>query len=283
MKNSGISWTHHTFNPWIGCTKISDGCDNCYAERDWDHKKGLVAWGSGKPRHRTGPANWQQPIRWDDACRRQGIRQRVFCASLADVFDPEVPDAWREDLFTLIKRTPNLDWLLLTKRVGLMAAFFRDFRDAQWPWPHVSLGTSIEIQGFNWRGTMLAAIPAARRFVSIEPMLNVVDIREYASSIQEVIVGGESGPHARLCPHPLAVREVRDQCMALGVRFCFKQWGDGFPWKTKLHNDAILAAGYDPTLPRGGRMLDSTIWVGEMRETASSELLKALHLDGGAR
>lgn len=278
MKNSGISWTHHTFNPWIGCTKISDGCDHCYAERDWDHRKGLVSWGSGKPRHRTGPANWQQPIRWDDACRRQGIRQRVFCASLADVFDPEVPDVWREDLFALIKRTPNLDWLLLTKRVGLMAAFFRDFRDAQWPWPHVSLGTSIESQGFNWRGTKLAAIPAARRFVSVEPMLGPIGDEMWIQAVHEVIVGGESGPESRSIK-PDWIRELRDNCMARGTGFCFKQWGDGYSRDIHSHQLHLLDAGYDPTLPRGGRMLDSTIWVGEMRETASQELLKALHME----
>jgi len=277
MKNSGISWTHHTFNPWIGCTKISEGCDYCYAERDWDHRKHLVTWGSGAPRHRTGAANWLQPIRWDDACRRLGTRQRVFCASLADVFDPIVPDAWREDLFTLIKRTPNLDWMLLTKRVGIMSAFFRDFKDPLWPWPHVALGVSIESQHWNWRGSALAEIPAARRFVSIEPMLGFIDIRWYASAVQEVIIGGESGPEARpIEPH--WVRSVCDQCMSLGVGFCFKQWGDGYSRATHSHQLHLLDAGYDPTLPRGGRMLDGGIWVGGMKETGKAELMKALHI-----
>lgn len=281
MKNSGISWTHHTFNPWIGCTKISDGCDHCYAERDWDHRKGLVTWGSGHKRHRTGPANWQQPIRWDDACRRQGIRQRVFCASLADVFDPEVPDAWREDLFTLIKRTPNLDWLLLTKRVAVMASFFQNFLDPQWPWPHVSLGASIESQAFNWRGVMLKQIPAARRFISIEPMIGPMYCKTWIRSVQEVIVGGESGPETRMVK-PDWIRSVRDQCMSASVSFCFKQWGDQNMGNIPRNLDELVAAGYDPTLPRGGRMLDSCVWVGEMKETASVELLKALHLDRGA-
>jgi protein gp37 len=282
MKNSGISWTHHTFNPWIGCTKISDGCDNCYAERDWDHRKGLVTWGCGHQRHRTRPANWLQPIRWDDACRRQGIRQRVFCASLADVFDPEVPDAWREDLFTLIKRTPNLDWLLLTKRIQRMASFFRDFRDSQWPWPHVSLGVTIESQGYNWRGAMLAEIPAARRFVSLEPLLGPVFCEPWIHEVHEVIIGGETGTDARII-NPDWIRAVRDYCVDTGTMFCFKQWGDGFERNSFAGMLQMMDAGYDATLPRGGRMLDSCVWVGEMRDTASKELLKALHLDGGAR
>jgi protein gp37 len=278
MKNSGISWTHHTFNPWIGCSKISAGCDNCYAERDWDHRKHLVKWGPGAPRHRTGPANWLQPIRWDDACRRAGIRQRVFCASLADVFDMDVPPFWREDLFTLIKRTPNLDWMLLTKRVENMARFFGEFRDAQWPWPHVALGVTIESYENSNRGNILSLIPAARRFVSIEPMLGDINCEEWLGSVDEVIVGGESGPHARTIPHPAWVRRIRDLCMAAGVSFCFKQWGDQNTGYVPSHLDELLKAGYDPTLPRGGRMLDSCIWVGEMRETASTELMKALHL-----
>lgn len=278
MKNSGISWTHHTFNPWIGCTKVSSGCDHCYAERDWDHRKGLVSWGSGQKRHRTGPANWLQPIRWDDACRRAGIRQRVFCASLADVFDPEVPDAWRDDLFQLIKRTPNLDWMLLTKREFEMANFFSNFRDRQWPWPHVALGVTIESYENSKRGNILSLMPAARRFVSIEPMLSDINCDGWIASVDEVIVGGESGPDARTIPQPIVVRRIRDLCMAYGVSFCFKQWGDQNTGYVPSHLDELLKAGYDPTLPRGGRMLDSTIWVGEMRETASAELMKALHM-----
>ena len=275
MKNSGISWTHHTFNPWIGCTKIREGCDHCYAERDWDHRRHLVKWGAGQPRHRTSPANWSQPIRWDDECRRQGKRERVFCASLADVFDPEVPQAWIDELFAVIKRTPNLDWMLLTKRVGLMGLFFKLFEDPAWPWPHVSLGVTIELQNHTFLGGALMEIPAARRFVSIEPMLGPVHCGLWINGVDEVIVGGESGPHARPM-HPDWVRSVRDECMSHGVSFCFKQWGDAFP---AVLQKEMTRAGYDPTLPRGGRMLDNTIWVGTgMEETGQAELLRALHL-----
>lgn len=144
-----IQWADSTFNPWIGCTKVGPGCDHCYAERDFDHRRHVVSWGAGQARKRTRPANWQLPVRWNaqpfyecmpcgwrgehpqhpadgglwtcPACGDIAVivaRRRVFCASLADVFDNEVDIAWLIDLFELIRNTPNLDWLLLTKRIG---------------------------------------------------------------------------------------------------------------------------------------------------------------------
>lgn len=132
-KNSKIEWTDHTFNPWEGCTKVSPGCQNCYAEAR-NHRFGLDNWGPGKKRRRTSAANWKLPLRWNneaakahersviDICEIGGgaamppRRPRVFCASLADWLDDEVPIAWLADLLNLIHDTPNLDWLLLTKR-----------------------------------------------------------------------------------------------------------------------------------------------------------------------
>ena len=115
-ENSGIEWTHHTFNPWIGCTKISPACDNCYAA-EWDKRyEGGAHWGPKAPRRRTAEKNWNMPLKWDKAAAKAGVRLRVFCASLADVFDNQVPQEWRDDLWALIHATPNLDWLLLTKR-----------------------------------------------------------------------------------------------------------------------------------------------------------------------
>lgn len=98
-KKTGISWTDSTFNPWIGCTKVSPGCDHCYAGALMDTRWGQVRWGDGQERRRTSPSNWRQPLQWDReyetfASAHGGRRRRVFCASLADVFDPEVPDAW---------------------------------------------------------------------------------------------------------------------------------------------------------------------------------------------
>ena len=121
MKNSAIEWTHHTFNPWIGCTQVSPACDHCYAMTMMDHRYHRVEWGVGKARVRTSADYWRQPLRWHRAAQAAKVRERVFCASLADVFDgeaPEVLNVWRAELWQLIARTPQLDWLLLTKRPG---------------------------------------------------------------------------------------------------------------------------------------------------------------------
>lgn len=125
-ENSKIEWTDHTFNPFLGCTKVSPGCDHCYAENLMDTRLHKVVWGQHGKRVRTSAATWREPIRWNarhaEFFAAHGRRQRVFCASLADVFDNAVDPAWRGDLFRLIADTPNLDWLLLTKRIGKRAA-----------------------------------------------------------------------------------------------------------------------------------------------------------------
>lgn len=118
MKDSKIEWCHHTFNPWIGCSKVSEGCAFCYAEsRDKRHLiEDVDHWGKGAPRYRTKPANWKQPLAWAREAAGAAVRPRVFCASQADWLDDEVPWQWRFDLLELIRETPELDWLLLTKR-----------------------------------------------------------------------------------------------------------------------------------------------------------------------
>ena len=120
MEYSKIEWTDHTFNPWIGCQHVSPGCDHCYAEAMMDHRYGKVEWGPHGERKRTSEAGWKNPIKWNAearAFRREyGCRMRVFCASLADVFDNRVPPKWRQDLFALIRQCRRLDWLTLTKR-----------------------------------------------------------------------------------------------------------------------------------------------------------------------
>ena len=116
MENSNIEWTDHTFNPWIGCQKVSIGCDHCYAETMMDHRFHKVQWGPHGIRKRTSVANWGYPFRWARDAARRGKSSRVFCASLADVFDNKADAAWRMDLFDLIRMTPELDWQLLTKR-----------------------------------------------------------------------------------------------------------------------------------------------------------------------
>lgn len=125
-ENTKIEWTDATFNPWIGCTKVSPACDHCYAEVSTPARTLAVTWGAKEDRHRTSAPNWKLPLRWnaqhDEFFAANGRRRRVFCASLADVFDNAVSPSWRADLFQLIERTPNLDWLLLTKRIGNVPA-----------------------------------------------------------------------------------------------------------------------------------------------------------------
>jgi protein gp37 len=192
--NTKIEWADHTFNPWIGCTKVSPGCDNCYAKADFDDRKHRVIWGPGQARSRT--KTWGDPVKWNAQhaafFAEHGRRQRVFCASLADVFDNEVDPAWREDLFELIGLTPHLDWLLLTKRIGNAHRMIDITMDAidrarlhgatelvrgPWPWPNVWLGATIVNQEEADRDIpKLLDVPAAKRFVSMEPLLGPVNL-----------------------------------------------------------------------------------------------------------
>ena len=230
MKNSSIEWTHHTFNPWWGCTKISGGCDNCYAA-DMSHRWGYDLWGAKALRREMSEAHWKQPVAWNDEAVAQGLRYRVFCASMADVFEKR-PDlvTRRQRLFTLIGDTPSLDWLLLTKRPHLIKAL----APVGYRYPaNVWLGTTVENQESADKRIkyLLEFTKPAVRFLSCEPLLGPVDIRRYLEPaangvrIDWVIVGGESGHGAR----PMNaewVESLRDQCQEAGVPFLFKQWGN---------------------------------------------------------
>src|SRR5690242_18927228 len=143
-ENSKIEWTDHTFNPWIGCQHVSPGCDHCYAETMMDHRYHRVEWGPHGKRVRTSETNWRKPVQWAKRGRDSGARARVFCASLADVFDNKVDRGWRVDLFNLIKETPELDWLLLTKRPENCEKML----PSDWGngYPNVWLGTTAEDQ-----------------------------------------------------------------------------------------------------------------------------------------
>lgn len=261
-ENSKIEWTDHTFNPWIGCTKVSPGCDHCYAET-WAKRYGTAEWGTGQPRHLTSESNWRQPLKWNREAAASGVRKRVFCASLADVFDNEVPEEWRVRLWKLIYDTPHLDWLLLTKRIGnarhmLPLGVFREG-----PLANLWLGISVVNQQEADRDIpKLLALPVRIRFLSMEPLLGPVDLSEIngervldpecwgdcacdalygfdtgcrrnggdgslTRKIDWVIVGGESGKDARPM-HPEWAQSLRDQCVTAGVPFFFKQWGE---WK----------------------------------------------------
>lgn len=246
-ESTKIQWTAHTFNPWIGCTRVSPGCDHCYAEHLMDRWLGRVKWGPGQPRKRTSAANWREPLRWNAKAEREGRRYRVFCASLADVFDNEVPDEWRRDLFNLILSTPSLDWLLLTKRIGNAARMIDEaLPDSMkamppdcpmaWPWPNVWLGATVCNQEEADRDIpKLLATPAAVRFLSIEPILDEIDLSHWLSAnalneidggpcVDWVIIGGESGPRAR-ATNVEWIRSIVQQCQAAQVPVFVKQLG----------------------------------------------------------
>lgn len=268
-KNTKIEWAHHTFNPWTGCTKVSPGCDHCYAE-GWAKRSGTVQWGPHAERRRTTAANWRQPLKWHDEALANGIRYRVFCASLADVFDNAVPEDWRSDLAALILATAQLDWLLVTKRIGnaasMLASMFPDGVPA-----NVWIGATIINQQEADRDIpKLLATPAAVRFLSMEPLLGPVDIRwaitrfwpemaagfiqrghfspgaEALAPLDWIIAGGESGPGARPMD-PDWPRSLRDQCSAARVPFLFKQWGES------LYGEKVGKTA-------AGRMLDGQEW-----------------------
>jgi protein gp37 len=261
-EKTGISWTHHTFNPWWGCVKVSPACTNCYAERD-SKRYGFKVWGQDAERRFFGDDHWKEPRRWNEHAKRLGERRRVFCASMADVF--EVPtnlellrrmDAERMRLWRTIEETPWLDWLLLTKRPEQILN-----RTPRW-WhngfpPNVWPGITAETQ--NWLEARIEALLGLTsptvRFLSYEPALGPLnlrrvrmngDIREVyvdaltgqqtgvgidpmqlpgKPAINWVIGGGESGHRARPS-HPDWYRSARDQCAAAGVPFHFKQWGE---------------------------------------------------------
>ncbi|QUT04008.1 phage Gp37/Gp68 family protein [Sphingobium phenoxybenzoativorans] len=177
-ENTKIEWATHTFNPWEGCQKVGPGCDHCYAETRNARFGGgtAVNWGPGAPRRLTSAANWRKPLAWQAEAKRTGIRPRVFCASLADVFDNAVEDMWRADLANLISDTPDLDWLLLTKRIGNAAEMLQIAFDGPTP-SNVWLGATVVNQQEADRDIpKLLAVPAHKRFLSIEPMLGPIDL-----------------------------------------------------------------------------------------------------------
>lgn len=243
-ENTKIEWCHHTFNPWIGCQAVSPACDHCYAET-LNKRTGGNNFGPKAERRRTSVQNWNLPRRWNKQAAEQGIRYRVFCASMADVFDNQVPAEWRADLFLLIATTPHLDWMLLTKRPENM----RKMLPEMWGdgWPNVWLGVTVEDQkAADHRIPILRDTPAAIRFISYEPALGPVNFARWmlwkaeaggrdiglwqpgTPVLDLIICGGESGPGARPM-HPEWARSVRDQCEQTTTAFFFKQWGDWRP------------------------------------------------------
>lgn len=341
-ENTNIEWCHHTFNPWRGCTKVSPGCANCYADQlSTRNPTTLGIWGPNGTRIVASQSMWHQPVKWNEEAsnsrRQRGMlwqktrtlpdgrieavdstgfnawfdapwwgnmpiqRQRVFCASLGDVFEDwqgfmQYPakdehtgelfnqSAWwspnkglikagqttenlihgerpatmqdvRDQLFDLIAATPNLDWLLLTKRPENVINMVPDRWIIEGFPTNVWLGTSVENQAMaDKRIPELLKIPAKVRFLSCEPLLGPVNLKSFTpfnvshgvtvpescgfwEGIHWVIAGGESGPGARPM-HPAWATSLQQQCEAAAVPFLFKQWGNWFPrsqWKFNPH------------------------------------------------
>lgn len=276
-ETTAITWTDSTFNPWVGCAKVSAGCKNCYASVETftrrERARGIELWGENAARHVTSDANWKKPLAWNREAAKAGVRRRVFCASLADVFEDR-PDLAgpRARLFGLIRATPWCDWLLLTKRPenaarlwaiaaadNALATVDDGTLDVRVPadgreWlPNIWLGTTVEDQRrADERIPHLLRVPAAVRFLSCEPLLEAVDlsdikvrrsedVTEYLDALRcdvdseddvafggrtvnWVIVGGESGHHAR--PFDVAwARSIVAQCREAGVAPFVKQLG----------------------------------------------------------
>lgn len=262
-----------TFNPWIGCTRVSAGCAGCYAEKFVRRMAAdmRVQWGKGKARRRTTNDNWKKPLRWNREAAAKGIRIRVFTASLADIFDAEVPPEWRADLWQLIRETPNLDWIIVTHR----AENIRDMLPEDWGdgWPNVWLVVTAEDQkAADHRIPLLLSIPATVRGLSLEPLLGPVNIcwalsrnpldiaagflrrghfapgLETLRALDWILIGGESGAAngtgARLCQLEWIAALVK-QCRDAGVASFVKQLGSN-PWRGDEEYPAAEPAGRAP-------------------------------------
>jgi protein gp37 len=270
---SKIEWTDSTFNPWVGCTKIGrprgapSACDFCYAEK-WAKRSGQVLWGD-HPRRRTTDAYWRNPIAWNDRAKlfqaEHGRRQRVFCASLADVFDNQINPSWRADLFNLIRACDQLDWQLLTKRPQNVRKMLPN--DWGLGYPNVWLGTTAEDAfAYKQRVTHLLKIPATVRFVTYEPAMGPLGQLDIDGKYPDwLIIGGESGVRSDLIrsTDPQWARDVIAACQRLGIAPFLKQGG------TYKNNPHVYEAHYSikhamqldaPQNGKGGAELDGRLW-----------------------
>lgn len=308
MGETAIPWTAtvladgtllpgYTFNGWIGCTEVSPGCAHCYAARENERRHWVEKWGREQGRHHTTADYWKQPLKWARQAIKAGILRRVFCASLSDFLDDEVPPQWKADLFGLIDQTleinaqgapgTGLEWLMLTKRHHRLNTLPLHWR-ANSP-DGVRIGVSAENQKWaDLRIPALLEVWAGKNFVSIEPQLGPVHLwqpgyfqtqalvqstgsrltvyeRVPGRGVQWVIVGGESGPEARPM-HPMWALDLRYEARWAGVPFFFKQWGEYIP-KVELQVLAGRRKDYqssaDPDAPAvitDGELLDPEPW-----------------------
>lgn len=285
----------------MGCLKVSPGCENCYAESLVTNRMGLKVWGppSTTERKRTSTENWKKPLAWNRAAAKAGKRTRVFCASLADVFEdhPQVAP-WRVELFALIKATPHLDWQLLTKRPENLQRML----PIEWlerPPVNVWLGTTVEDQKrADERIPLLLATKAIVHFLSLEPLIESVDFakfdihsahrgREHSlvkRRINWVIVGGESGPDARLFRVEW-VRSVMRQCKNTGVACFVKQLGarpsttlpEGEQWPSVRRFEGDGFGNYAVLGLRDRAGADPSEWPADLRVQQFPEVPRGLY------
>lgn len=255
---SKIAWTDGTMNFWWGCTKWSPGCDLCYAAT-FDKRLGGDHWGKDKPRRTFGDKHWNDPLRWNRKAEKAGVRMRVFCMSMADWADAEVPTEWRDRMWSVIRQCPWIDWLMLTKRAeNILGMLPSDWGRG---WPNVWMGITVEDQKRTARIEHLLRVPAVVRWLSVEPQIGDVDLRcipaNYPGAMGDmldalsgcefydqdepsgtepgnpaarlgrihwVVTGGESGHSAREFDLDWA-RKTKAQCEASGTAWFMKQTG----------------------------------------------------------
>jgi protein gp37 len=235
-EKTGISWTDSTFNPWWGCTKVSAGCDNCYAE-SLDKRWGTPHWGKGVPRRVFADKHWNEPLKWEREAQAAGVKRKVFCASMADVMDDEAPEGQRERLWELIDNTPNLIWQLLTKRPQR----YKKYLPANFKHDNVWLGTSAEDQAnYDLRWPILreaADMWGTVSWISYEPALGPLrlhsNLRDNHFLVPDwVICGGESGSGHRPFEQQWA-EDLQAECRLYDVKFFMKQMGGLTPEQGK--------------------------------------------------
>lgn len=299
MAETNIEWAHYTFNPWRGCTKVSTACDICYAETLSKRNPGtLGVWGKYGTRAIAAESYWKLPVKWNREAEAAGERRRVFCASLADVFEgaETMPSdaikplrAARERLAWLIKETPSLDWLLLTKRPENVMTYdnLGFFWGPDGLPENVWIGTTVENQKYaDIRIPELLKIPAKVRFLSVEPMVGPVNLEPFLQyppmtdnykmtlgveawrGVEWIICGGESGGQKARPMGIKWVRSIRDQCVAADVPFFFKQWGQFSPTYEYVNEekyrieDREIGDGLMLNVGKhkAGRVLDGRTW-----------------------
>lgn len=286
MAETAIGWTHRrdpktgdwhkgfSHNFWIGCTPVGPECLKCYAwaqDRDRFHWT-AEGWGKGKPRRLKAESTWCEPLKWDKKAAKLGFPLAVFSNSLADFFDEEVSDEWRLAALHMIKKTPNLDWLVLTKRArkmrDFMTAYYRDTRTGPLPNLHLYVSAGLNSTLIE-RAPLLEETPAAVRGLSCEPLLeDLPDLGRILARgyIDHVIVGGESENSLPTPCRPMApdwATSIRTTCAAHRVPFYFKQWGEYCPAYELDHNpqaQAMCVMGkvqshYFPTGEEGRRFV----------------------------